>query len=84
MAFASVPAAAALLAACDDDKGPTVDANEVEQAIKQDLSSGTTEIKSVLCPDDVRSETGARDGAATVTFEFSDASGSIDESSVGR
>jgi hypothetical protein len=164
-AFASVLAAAALVAACgDDDKGPTVDANEVEQGIKQDLSSSTTEIKSVSCPDDVKSETGAkftcsakfdgggsakvsvtetrapnqfaysfkqgtvelagasvdkaleqdlaaqgipdatvncpstikvktgttvtcpvsgaRGGAATVTFEFSDASGSIDESSV--
>jgi hypothetical protein len=54
-------AAAAVAGACgDDNEGSTVDANEVEQQIKQDLSTSTTEIQSVSCPDDVKSETGAK------------------------
>jgi Domain of unknown function (DUF4333) len=37
----------------------TVDATQVEQEIGQQLSSATTQVKSVSCPEDVKSETGA-------------------------
>ena len=60
-----LPALAAALLACgcgDDDKkkSSTVNAMEVEQGIEQRLSTTTTEITSVSCPDDVKSETGAK------------------------
>lgn len=38
----------------------TVDASELEREIEQNLSSKTIEVKSVSCPDDVKSETGAK------------------------
>jgi hypothetical protein len=38
----------------------TVDATQVEQQIEQQLSTGTTKVVSVSCPDDVKSETGAK------------------------
>ena len=51
-------------AGCGDDDGAgqsgTVDANEVEQEIEQNLSSKTIDVESVSCPDDVKSETGAK------------------------
>jgi hypothetical protein len=50
----------------------TVDANEVERQIEQNLSTATTQIESVSCPDDVKSETGAK---FTCSAEF-DAGGS--------
>jgi hypothetical protein len=54
-------AAALVTASCsDDDKDATVDPGKVEQGIEQDLSTSTAEIKSVSCPDDVKSETGAK------------------------
>ena len=52
---------AAVIAGCGDDDDPdTVDAAQIEQQIEQDLSSATIQIKSVSCPDDVKSETGAK------------------------
>ena len=50
------------LAACGDDDGKngTVDASQVEKGIEQSLSTATTEVTSVSCPDDVKSETGAK------------------------
>ena len=50
----------AVMAGCGDDDPDTVDAAQIEQQIEQDLSSATTQIKSVSCPDDVESETGAK------------------------
>jgi hypothetical protein len=44
----------------DDNDRNTVDANQVEQGIEQDLSTSTTTITSVSCPDDVESTTGAK------------------------
>lgn len=44
----------------DDDEPETVDANQIEQQIEQSLSTATTRIKSVSCPDGVESETGAK------------------------
>ena len=38
----------------------TVDASQVEKGIEQSLSTATTEVTSVSCPDDVKSETGAK------------------------
>jgi hypothetical protein len=59
---APLAAAALLTGSCgdDDDKGRTVDATKVEQAIEKDLSTSTAEIQSVSCPDDEKSETGAK------------------------
>jgi hypothetical protein len=37
-----------------------VDASQVEKGIEQTLSNATTEVTSVSCPDDVKSETGAK------------------------
>jgi hypothetical protein len=42
---------------CGED---TVDPTQVENGIKQSLSTATTEVTSVSCPDDVKSETGAK------------------------
>ena len=53
-------AALALVACGDDEEGRTVDADQVEQQIERSLSSDTTEFESVSCPDDVKSETGAK------------------------
>lgn len=47
------------VAACGDEDG-TVDASQVEKGIEQSLSTATTEVTSVSCPDDVESETGAK------------------------
>lgn len=63
--FVPLLLAAAALGACggDDDDGGggrTVDANALEQEIEQNLSSKTVEVKSVSCPDDVKSEEGAK------------------------
>jgi uncharacterized protein DUF4333 len=44
------------LAACGER---TVDANHVEQQIEQHLSTATTQVTSVSCPQDVKSQTGA-------------------------
>jgi len=53
--------AALVLGGCvDDDKARTVDADQIEQQIVRDLSNSTTDIKSVSCPDDVDSKTGAK------------------------
>jgi Domain of unknown function (DUF4333) len=38
----------------------TVDATQVEQQIEQQLSTATTKVTSVSCPDDVKSQTGAK------------------------
>lgn len=51
----------ALASSCGED---TIDADQVEQGIEQDLSTATTKIESVSCPDDVKKEKGA-------TFECS-------------
>ena len=54
-------AVAFVVTGCGDDDGDrTVDANQVEQQIEQQLSTATTEVTSVSCPDDVQSETGAK------------------------
>jgi hypothetical protein len=57
-----VLAAALLAGGCggDDNNDSKVDADQVEQGIERELSTSTTEIKSVSCPDDVKSETGAK------------------------
>lgn len=47
--------AAWVLGGCGDD---TVDAAKVEQGIEQSLSTPTTTVSSVSCPDDVKNETG--------------------------
>ena len=55
---------AAAVAGCGDDDEPdspdTVDGAQIEQEIEQSLSTATTEVTSVSCPDDVESETGAK------------------------
>jgi hypothetical protein len=50
------------VAACGDEDGNngTVDASQIEKGIEQSLSTATTEVTSVSCPDDVKSETGAK------------------------
>lgn len=68
MAVLAAGAILAVAAGCgdgDDDggsgeRGRTVDASQVEQEIEQSLSGSTAQIKSVSCPDDVESETGAK------------------------
>ena len=51
----------AALAGCGDDDAPeTVDAAQIEQQIERSLSTATTKVTSVSCPDDVGSETGAK------------------------
>jgi hypothetical protein len=53
--------AAAVAVGCGDDKkSSTVDASEVEQQIEHGLHSATSKIATVSCPDDVKSETGAK------------------------
>ena len=52
--------AAVAVAGCGDDDEETVDAGQIEQQITQQLSTATTEVTSVSCPDDVKSETGAK------------------------
>src|SRR5687767_784216 len=59
-ALASVLVTTALLAGCGDDEDETVDAAQIEQQIQQSLSTATTKVASVSCPDDVKSETGAK------------------------
>jgi hypothetical protein len=58
--LAATVAAVALLSGCGDDEDETVDAAQIEQQITQSLSSATTKVASVSCPDDVKSETGAK------------------------
>jgi hypothetical protein len=54
-------AASLVTASCGDDKkDSTVDAAKVEQGIEQNLSTSTAQIQSVSCPDDEKSETGAK------------------------
>ena len=71
--------AAFALAACGDD---TVDAGKVEHGIEQDLSTATTTVSSVSCPDGVKNETGATftckaklsgGGSGDVTVKVTDA-----------
>ena len=52
--------AACVLGGCGDDDSSrdTVDAEKVEQQIEQDLSTASTTVSSVSCPDDVKNETG--------------------------
>ena len=58
---AVVAAALGIGAGCgDDDEDDTVDAAQIEQQIQQSLSTATTKVASVSCPDDVKSETGAK------------------------
>ena len=58
--------AAVVVVACGDSDSDgtsdrsTVDANEVEQEIEQNMSSKTIEVTSVSCPGDIKSETGAK------------------------
>ncbi len=67
-AFRLVPLLVAVVVAggcgdSDSDGGSdrsTVNADELEQEIEQNLSSKTIEVTSVSCPDDVKSETGAK------------------------
>jgi hypothetical protein len=64
----SLLVAALVVGACGDSDSDsngtsqrsTVDASELEREIEQNLSSKTIEVKSVSCPDDVKSETGAK------------------------
>ena len=58
-AFAALAVAAA---GCGDENsaGRTVDAKQIEQQIEQQLSTGAAQVTSVSCPDDVKSETGAK------------------------
>jgi len=51
-------ALAAVAAGCGN--GKNVDSSQVEKGIKDDLSTSTAEVKSANCPDDVKSETGAK------------------------
>jgi hypothetical protein len=55
-------AGAVAAAGCGDGDGSndTVDASQVEKGIEQSLSTASTEVTSVSCPDDVPSETGAK------------------------
>jgi Domain of unknown function (DUF4333) len=46
-------------AGCGDDTD-TVDAAQIEQQIEESLSTATAKVASVSCPDDVKSETGAK------------------------
>jgi Domain of unknown function (DUF4333) len=55
--FVSTVAAMLVMAACGSD---TIDADEVEGEIEQQLSIATSEVASVSCPDDVEEEVGAR------------------------
>lgn len=59
-ALSAVALAAAAMTGCGDDDPETVDANQIEQQIEASLSLATAEIKSVSCPDDVESESGAK------------------------
>jgi len=52
----TVAVAVSALVACGER---TVDANQVEQQIEQQLSTATTKVTSVSCPEDVKSQTGA-------------------------
>jgi uncharacterized protein DUF4333 len=52
----AVAGLALALVACGEH---TVDANQVEQQIEQHLSTATTKVTSVSCPEDVKSQTGA-------------------------
>jgi hypothetical protein len=54
--LAAVSLAGALIA-CGDD---TVDANEIEAGIEQDLSSTTAKVISVSCPEDVEKKEGQK------------------------
>src|SRR5688500_16076845 len=57
-AFAPIATAAMLVAAgCGSG---TIDADEVEGEIEQQVSIATSEVASVSCPDDVEKEAGAR------------------------
>lgn len=57
-AFAPIATAAMLVAAgCGSG---TIDADEVEGEIEQQVSIATSEVASVSCPDDVEEEAGAR------------------------
>jgi hypothetical protein len=76
----------AALGGCGEDK---VNADEVEQGIEQDLSSATTEIRSVSCPDDVEKQKGATfectakltdGGKATIVVEQTTAAGTYEYS----
>jgi len=52
---------AVVAAGCgDEDKTETVDAGQIEQQITQQLSTAAVQVTSVSCPDDVKSETGAK------------------------
>ena len=55
--FAPIVAALLVVAACGSD---TIDADEVEGEIEQQLSIATSEVASVACPGDVEEEEGAR------------------------
>lgn len=57
---AVVTAVLVIGAGCGDDEDETVDAAQIEQQIQQSLSTTTTKVASVSCPDDVKSETGAK------------------------
>lgn len=52
-------AAVAALAVAGCGNGKTVDSEQVEKGIKDDLSTSTADVKSAKCPDDVKSEDGA-------------------------
>ena len=58
--LAGVAGAACVLASCGDDTSSreTVDAGMLEQEIAQSLTTATTSVKSVSCPDDEENETG--------------------------
>ncbi len=58
--FVTAAFVAAAMAGCGDDEPDTVDSAQVEQQIEQSLSTATTKVTSVSCPDDVESETGAK------------------------
>src|SRR4051794_14049688 len=61
MAGSLAAVAGCLLAACGDGgKSKTVDAGQIEQQIEQSLSTATTKVSDVSCPDDVKNETGAK------------------------
>ena len=57
---AVVTAVLVIGAGCGDDEDEKVDAAQIEQQIQQSLSTATTKVSSVSCPDDVKSETGAK------------------------
>ncbi len=73
-------AAACGVGGCGGDD--TVDAAKVEQGIEQSLSTPTTKVSSVSCPDDVKNETGktftckaklSGGGSGDVTVKITDA-----------